>query len=240
MKYGYVFAILMTLSLGFSSPGIAQQDRGMQTAPPRSNIGNTSPRTIDFSNTGAGTPVQPGTRQIPLQNLPFGERPRENFEQMWNQAEQQGLKVKEGKSLWPKLKNPFKRNADAGQNFQLPGNLNRKPNYSNGTVLTDGNPNGFQMPKLFEKPQWMTDMNQKTKDMFSFNKNKQLPQVGNVGNWAQKTSEDWRTRNNQAWQNFSNNLNPKNWNGQNPRPNSVTPPLRQATNWQDSIQTNRR
>ena len=244
MKFGLAITIFMTCSIGLSTISTAQS-RGMQTAAPRDTMNTNSPRTIDFTNPNAGTPVQKGTRQIPLQNLPFGERPRENFEQLWNQAEKQGKAKQSGNKMWPKFSNPFKRNDDDSKLFQFPSNLNRKPNYSNSTVLTDKKSNGFQMPELFkpkpfETPQWMTDMNQKTKDMFSFNKNKAQQQFDGAGNWAQKSSDDWREKSNQAWQKFSTNLNPKNWNNQGGQRNSVSPPLRQANNWQDSIQTKRR
>lgn len=231
MKFGIVITVFATCSIGLSTLLSAQQmneGRGMQTA---------SPRSIDFTNPQAGRPVQSGNRQIPLQNLPFGQRRAENFEQMWDKANE----PKEKKNLFGNLPNPFKRNANAPKPFQFPSNLNRKPNHNNGLLLTDQKPNPFKnifKPLPFEKPQWMVDMNQRTKEMFSFNRN---PMQGNgFGKWAQQASEDWRQKSNQAWQNFSHNINPQNWKAPGSPRNSVNPPLREANNWQDGFQNRRR
>lgn len=245
MKFGFVITVFATCSIGLSTLLSAQQlgqGRGMQTASPRDSMGNHSPRTIDFTNPNAGRPVQSGSRQIPLQNLPFGQRRPDNFEQLWDQANE-AKQEKQNNNLFSNFPNPFKRNADAPKPFQFPSNMNRKPNYNNGLLLTDQKPNPFRVPNLFkpiqfEKPQWMIDMNQRTKEMFSFNRNP-MRQNG-FGQWAQQASEDWRQKSNQAWQNFSHNINPQNWRMPGSPRNSVNPPLREANNWQDGFQNRRR
>ena len=126
MKFGFAITIVMTCSIGLSTISVAQT-RGMQTAAPRDSMNTHSPRTIDFTNPDAGTPVQMGTRQIPLQNLPFGERPRENFEQLWNKAEKQGKAKQDGNKMWPKFSNPFKRDGAEAKPFQFPSNITAQP-----------------------------------------------------------------------------------------------------------------
>ncbi len=241
MKFGFTVSVFMTCSIGLSTLLSAQQNqfqRGMQTAPPRDPVGTSSPRTIDFTNPNAGRQVQEGNRQIPLQNMPFGQRRSENLEQFLDGPAEK----KKGLNLFENFPNPFKKSG-AAKPFQFPRNMNRKPNYNNGQLLTDQKPNPFQLPNLFkpipfEKPQWMIDMNRKTKEMFSFKKN---PMQGNgFGKWTQQASEDWRQKSNEAWQNFSHNINPQNWKGPGGLSNPVNPPLREANNWQDGFQNRRR
>lgn len=240
MKFGIVITVIMTCSIGLSTLLSAQQnqyERGMQTARPQNSIDSRSPRTIDFTNPHAGRPVIEGNRQIPLQNLPFGDRRAENFEQFLDSSAE---KKKKGMNLFENFPNPFKRNGEA-KPFQFPSNMNRKPNYNNGQLLTDQKPNPFKIPNLFkpipfEKPQWMVDMDRRTKEMFSF-KN---PMKGNgFGKWAQQASADWQQRNTEAWQKFQRNINPKNW-GTPGLSNPVNPPIREANNWQGGLQNRRR
>lgn len=252
MKFGLAITFVLACVMAWSTSLSAQQDdysrRGMQTARPQNDMSNHSPRTIDFTNPQGGTPVQTGNRQIPLQNLPFQQRRGGNFEDLWDKATDGAQNANQkarnaGQKFWDKVSKPFKRNGN-GSGFQLPGNLNRKPNYNNGDgVLINPKGNGFQMPNLFkpmklEQPQWMRDMNQRTKEMFSRNK----PAVRD-GIWTDPmsiTGNTWKDRSNQAWQKFSHNINPQNWKMPGSQSKDVNPPLRQANNWMDGSQTRRR
>ena len=96
--------------------------RGMQTAPPRQTYDNQSPRVIDFTNieksgrqasrsgntidftNSRNNSINPqtnnaalrsGSRQIPLQNMPFGERtqPQSNFAELFSQSKSAGKRI---------------------------------------------------------------------------------------------------------------------------------------------------
>ena len=206
--------------------------RGMQTAPPRQTYDSQSPRVIDFTRTAPGNQaaaprssnnvidftkprgnsINPqhnnsasGARQIPLQNMPFGDRvqPQANAPQIFGNVNQGAgdiassgrnavQKVNEaGKRFWQNAAKPFQK-----PQFNLPTNLNRKPNYTESQTLTDSNPlaGRFKLPAM-EKPAWMQKLDGKAKSLIGRKNELQSSAAGfaNRINGAQQNA-------NQAWQ----------------------------------------
>ena len=214
--------------------------RGMQTAPPRQTYDNQSPRVIDFTNieksgrqasrsgntidftNSRNNSINPqtnnaalrsGSRQIPLQNMPFGERtqPQSNFAELFSNKSQQANEFQNsGRNVIQKANEASKqfwRNAgqslQIGQRstpkFNLPANLNRKPNYTENQRLTDSNPlaDRFKLPAL-QKPAWIKKIDDRAKGLLG--RKNDLQQAGtDLTNRINGT----RQNANQAWQNFT-------------------------------------
>ena len=229
--------------------------RGMQTAPPRQTYDSQSPRVIDFTQTAPGNQtaaprsssnvidftkprgnsINPqltnpgsGSQQIPLQNMPFGNRvqPQANTPQIFGNVNQGAgdfansgrnavQKMNEaGKRFWQNAAKPFQK-----PQFNLPANFNRKPNYTENQTLTDSNPlaGRFKLPSL-EKPAWMEKLDGKAKSLIGRKNELQSSAAGfaNRINGAQQNA-------NQAWQGLT-------------QPSAV-PAARSANNgWLDSLQ----
>ena len=301
MKNGFqiiLSVIVCGLLCPVSSDAFQTNTRGVQTAPPRSTMQSSSPRVIDFTRPGQSNPQNSNaalrkSTQIPLQNLPFGERtPRDFTAPQGNQAAQfmrdananarnagqnlvngasqfgqnvngagQGFMSKAnaaGRKFWENAAKPFKMNKDNERPpmFTIPENLNRKPNYTEAQVLTDqrNSPmqgiNLFQKPKLPKPPKWLADMNQKTKDLFNFNKSKQQAGPIQPNNWNNQATANMRERGNQAWQEFNGNaapqtgstpgISPQNWSLPRGNESPAAPATRTANQRYDLNRTNRR
>lgn len=241
----------LCISSNLSAQG-TYSGRGMQTAPPRDSMGTSSPRTIDFTDPQEAVGNGANRSHAMPARMPFDGQARSNSRELWEQALSSDATLEPrsknpAREFWDKIAKPFQRkNANAPKPFQFPSNMNRKPNYRDPFRLTDQRGNGFPkipnllQPGTLQTPNWVRNMNQKTKQMFSFGQmgqgNNQNPMTG-FHNWASRTNENWRNKSSQAWQSFTRNMNPQNWNGRSSGAGSINPPLRQANNWMSGNQT---
>ena len=263
-NFATLYCALFALVMVAQAATAQSTTRGMQTAPPRQTYDSQSPRgAIDFTNAAPSNPgakrnssgklidftdrktnaINPqlndqdlGSRQIPLQNMPFGNRvpPQANTPQIFGNVNQGAnefansgrnaiQKINEsGKRFWQNAAKPFQSQANQ---FNLPTNLNRKPNYAESQILTDGNPltNRLKLPKL-EKPAWLEKLDGRAKGL-----------VGRK-NELQASSAGLLDRLNGAQQNANQSLQKFNQSGGSGS-SAATPPTRSANNgWLNNIQ----
>ncbi len=260
--------LAVAICVGMVGVSTAQSNRGSQTAPPRSQAQSTSPRVIDFTNSTKPETSNPafggrGSRQLDLQDMPFGQRtaPGDRAE-MWNDAGQQTAnQMKEaGERFGSGARNMAADAKNSGNKMFAKVNKAGKNFFEKAKAPFKGlgqNQKKFELPDNIYRKRNLSDVQRLTDNRPRFQLQNPFQRNGNGGGqpeWVKKMNKrtknlfafgkkknqeagDWMQNANERMNNANRGLQNFAENVQpkwtNPNQSSVNPPLRQANNWLD-------